>query len=337
MWFFFFVSDRHDCLASYAKHLKAGAYADSSKKTMRTHLQAYLLFCEFYSFQPFPVSDANYELYIAFLSKSIKSYNTLVGYLNTIKQFSAYLGYNTSFADSYQVRLLLRASRKVLGDHPFRKDPITVQILTDIFHKLDLSNPLHAVMYALFLVAFFSLLRKSNLVPSTYKDLLCSTPYFLQRRDLVFSSSGMFLQVYRTKTIQFQERTLSIPLPRIPNSILCPVSALQHYFSLVPVASYHPLFIQVHSPRSWRPILAHQFSSFLKDTLSSIGINSSNFSPHSFRRGGATFAFQAGAHPLFIKCLGDWKSDAYLVYLHLSPQHKAQAVNILSNRLTNIS
>ena len=46
-----------------------------------------------------------------------------------------------------------------------------------------------------------------------------------------------------------------------------------------------------------------------------LNLDTKLYSPHSFRRGGATFAFQAGAHPLVIKCLGDWSSDAYLIYL----------------------
>ena len=57
---------------------------------------------------------------------------------------------------------------------------------------------------------------------------------------------------------------------------------------------------------------------------------------HSFRRGGATFAFQVGAHPLFIKCLGDWSSDAYLIYLTLSNKDKVTAMMKLSAGLQNI-
>ena len=68
-------------------------------------------------------------------------------------------------------------------------------------------------MWALFLVAFFSFLRKSNLVadsPSATSDKLP------RRCDLVLAPEGAFLQIRATKIIQFHQRILSIPLPFIP-------------------------------------------------------------------------------------------------------------------------
>ena len=61
------------------------------------------------------------------------------------------------------------------------------------------------------------------------------------------------------------------------------------------------------------------------------------YSPYSFRRGGATSAFQAGAYPLFIECLGNWSFDAYLFYLTLSNEDKVSAIMELPAGLQNIS
>jgi hypothetical protein len=52
-----------------------------------------------------------------------------------------------------------------------------------------------------------------------------------------------------------------------------------------------------------------------KTELSHIGMDSSRYAGHSFRRGGATFAFQCGASPAQFKEQGDWKSSAYLLNL----------------------
>jgi hypothetical protein len=38
------------------------------------------------------------------------------------------------------------------------------------------------------------------------------------------------------------------------------------------------------------------------------------YTGHSFRRGGATFAFRCGVPTTLIKLHGDWRSDAYLLY-----------------------
>ena len=54
----------------------------------------------------------------------------------------------------------------------------------------------------------------------------------LTRIDVSFTSSGAVLWVYRTKTIQFSQRVVEIPLLFIPNSMLCSVSSLLSYFRL---------------------------------------------------------------------------------------------------------
>jgi hypothetical protein len=45
------------------------------------------------------------------------------------------------------------------------------------------------------------------------------------------------------------------------------------------------------------------------------------YSGHSFRRGGATFAFRLEMDPFLVKRMGDWVSDAYMGYIeHHTPQ-----------------
>ena len=52
-----------------------------------------------------------------------------------------------------------------------------------------------------------------------------------------------------------------------------------------------------------------------------IGVDASLYSGHTFRRGGATYAHRLGVHPMLIKRIGDWKSDAYMLYIdHHTPE-----------------
>ena len=46
-----------------------------------------------------------------------------------------------------------------------------------------------------------------------------------------------------------------------------------------------------------------------------IGLDPNHYSSHSFRRGGATWAFKCGVSAELIQLQGDWKSDAYKLYL----------------------
>ena len=81
--------------------------------------------------------------------------------------------------------------------------------------------------------AFFSFLRISILVPYSLADLHSDKVYFLKRQDVSFTTSGAVLGIDRTKTIQFRQRELEIPLLFIRNSALCPVIASQSYLHLL--------------------------------------------------------------------------------------------------------
>ena len=99
---------------------------------------------------------------------------------------------------------------------------------------------------------------------------------------------------------------------------------------MVPAPGNFPVFLIKDSCSFFQPLLSSHFTRVIKTLVSMLNLDTKVYSPHSFRRGGATFAFQVGAHPLFIKCLGDWSSDAYLIYLTLSNEDKVTAMMKLS-------
>ena len=72
----------------------------------------------------------------------------------------------------YDTFLTQRALRRILGDsvRVTHDHPVTFDILLNVFQPFDWSNQLHICMHALFLVAFFSFLRISNLVPYALVD-----------------------------------------------------------------------------------------------------------------------------------------------------------------------
>jgi len=171
------------------------------------------------------------------------------------------------------------------------------------------------------IVAFFSLLHKSNLVPTTLPDVTRYSATHLKIGDVSVHQDHCTLHVHKTKTIQFRQRALEIVLPLIPHSVLCPVSALKRHLCYVIQDTEAPLFT-IHTSTGLKPVTGHHFVTFLKSYIVSLGFNPAQYSPHSFRRGGATFAFNTGASPLFIKFLGNWSSDAYMVYLVLNTTQK---------------
>ena len=58
-----------------------------------------------------------------------------------------------------------------------------------------------------------------------------------------------------------------------------------------------------------------KFLKFLRTCLMNISLDPTSYAGHSFHHGGASFAFQSGIPVEMIRLLGDWKSDAVLLYL----------------------
>ena len=218
---------------------------------MQSHLKLFTQFCHDLGHQPFPVQVTTILRYLAFLSASGRAFGTIQNHISSIKHFHLLLGFAPGWDSAYLFQLALRGSKRLLGMAPSWKLPITPKLLLSMARLFNLGNPLHA---------FFSFLRKSNLVadsPSATSDKLPRRCHF------VLAPEGAFLQIRATKTIQFKQRILSIPLPFIPNSPLCPVSALIKHFPLNRLASSDFLF-SIKSSHSLhpRPITYRKFASF---------------------------------------------------------------------------
>ncbi|CAH3137874.1 unnamed protein product [Porites lobata] len=87
----------------------------------------------------------------------------------------------------------------------------------------------------------------------------------LRRSDIVFYPGWAIVINRWSKTIQFSQRLLTVPLPLIPGHPLCPYSALQHAFKLVPATLSGPAFVlPAPSRRGLIPFTYAKFDSLLK-------------------------------------------------------------------------
>ena len=63
----------------------------------------------------------------------------------------------------------------------------------------------------------------------------------------------------------------------------------------------------------------------------------SQFSPHSFHRGGVIFVFSCGVPGETIKLQGEWASKAYMVYLAPSLIQQMQLLAPVTKRIGKVS
>ena len=125
---------------------------------------------------------------------------------------------------------------------------------------------------------------------------------------------------------------VQIPFSSIPDSPLCPVRALLRAFSFT---RYCADSVQAFSwintgPTDFKVLTYAQFIKHLRYCLRSIELDTSVYAGHSFRRGGASLAYQAGQPVEAIKLLGDWKSDAVLLYLTVPLNMRLESNNCIT-------
>lgn len=96
----------------------------------------------------------------------------------------------------------------------------------------------------------------------------------------------------------------------------CPYQALKSYSEMRGhvrgmTSSQDPLFLTPHHD----PLSRNTFIRYLKEVLKILGLDSTEFSGHSFRIGAATSAAKVRVEDHLIKTLGRWSSDCYQWYI----------------------
>ena len=80
-----------------------------------------------------------------------------------------------------------------------------------------------------------------------------------------------------------------------------------------------------------------QYQEKIKSCILALGLDATGYTSHSFRRGGATYAFQCGLSGSFIKKLGDWRSDAYLEYIDCPLEDRVEAGKVIRAKLNQLA
>ena len=120
----------------------------------------------------------------------------------------------------------------------------TLQLITRSFDFTYMGQ----IYKALYLVAFFSFLRISNLLPHSTQSF--SPIHQLSQVDLIFAPPGLHIIIKWTKTLQTRDKVKILKLPSLGSNPLCPVLALKNVLSLVPKGKNLPVF-QVKTGLKW--------------------------------------------------------------------------------------
>ena len=221
---------------------------------------------------------------------------------------------------------LMKGLKRNKGGTPNRKHPISPEDLLSFKSFIDTSAGFGAALWACMLITWWGMLRKANTtsVPAGEQNPV-AVGSCVTGADIEVDTGGWALQLTLRvhKNNQFKEIVHKTVLSGLQGHSLDPVQAFIHHREVNMPAAHLPAFSYVEDG-TVHPLLRSQFVSATKALYAAGGGDPAQVSGHSFRRGGATAAFQAGVPEVLMQYHGLWKSPSYKAYVELSKQTRAR-------------
>ena len=303
-------------------------FAKNSAKNMVSNIRTYTFFTTFFGLKPLPAQPGDLCNFMELLALT-SGYGHVKNVLSSVRYIHE--AYDLQFpVNDFNLDTTMQGLKRRLAKTPFFVMPITPKILTLVYSFLDMSKPSDLALWCLYLVALFCLLRKANVVPEAGP----MDPQRTLTRDHITldqENKMVYIHVTFSKTIQFCQRDLVIPVPSNNNPALDLFRHVEKLFATVDAPGSSPAFS--FSKTSF--VSYKSFTTRLKSLLTRAGLAPDLYSGHSFRRGGATYLHKVGGSILQIQAAGDWSSQCFTRYLYLSTEERLKAQHLVSAALSS--
>lgn len=210
------------------------AWADTTLATRNSQWGRYIRFCKANGLQPVPGTVITVARFLIHLG-SCCVFSTCNNYLSAIIALHKFIGYPSDYREYFVIKLVLKGLAKHLCPNVNQKIGLTPSIFKSIYDVLDFSDVNFLTKWAALIFSFRSLLRKSNVVQTSLKEL----SLVVDRSDIIFSPRGMLVKVRKPKTIQ-------CPVSYVSHLCFDIVSMLNAHFFRTPHFFTGPLFYLFH-------------------------------------------------------------------------------------------
>ena len=302
-------------------------FANNSMKNMISNIRTYVFFVTYYGLPVLPAEPTDLCRFVELLALTC-GYGHIKNVLSSVRYLHEAYGHSFP-SNNFSLDATLQDLKRRLAKTPFFVMPITPQILVSIYNLLDMNIPADLALWCSFLVAFYGLFRKANVVPEP--GLV--DPQRTMTRDHVTldrDNKIVYIHVTFSKTIQFCQRDLYIPIPSNNHPALDLYGHMEKLLDTIDAQPSSPAFSYSRQKFS----TYRDFTVRLKSLLSRAGFSPHLYSGHSFRRGGATFLHKVGGSILQIQSAGDWSSQCFTRYLYLSTEERLKAQHLISDALS---
>ena len=296
------------------------ANAPGTQRNKSTQLSQYLDFCEFSHMRPFPTNEFKISKYAAFLSKSVKTVQSIKAYCATVCEEHELKGFRP-VCKGVKFYHAIAGIRHALRHQVKRAAPMTEPLLEKIATVVNFRDDKDFVVWVSLVSGYFLVLRKGNMVPV---KRLHDTFHNICRKDIRYQERVMVFCFRWLKTNQFGEELDTSPVVADNSNKLCVVRWVLYMMNRIPAAPHHNLFSYVGKeglvPITYRDLMVN-----LRKWIRMLGGNDKAFSSHSLRRGAVTSAYKKDVTDIEIQTLGKWKSQCFRTYIQKDAAVKLNA------------
>ncbi len=276
----------------------------STKRSYQSHQRTFFRFCQIISLNPLHPMSPHQLCECMCDYVSTHKITTLSSYMSAIADW--YRANSIGILPRDHV-LVLRVRKGLtnyysLSETTTPKRPIGFVELGKIYQLIDTNTFKGAREWAAYVISFFGLLRRSEILDSRLKF-----------HHISVHDSGISI------TIPFSKTNLQPHIVQLckRDDFLCPLRAFLHYSSFIPslLQSIRSCPVFLSSELTTKIVDHRSMSATLKSRLTTIGLNAADYGWHSWRRGGTTAMFAAGIAETMIQSHGRWASLTYRMYL----------------------
>ena len=267
--------------------------ANTSTQSLRTHINAYVQFCQKYDLYMFDTAPLHFRRYLIHLSETHKSVDSMKNYIAGAKNFYLLLGKEPPDTSDYLYKLTVTGLTRLKGHVTKRAAPVTPQLLLDLFPYVNFVDKRQLVAWVATVVNFYTLFRKSNYLPDSGKRF--NPHQHLTRGNLTKVGGMYFVHTWYAKNIQFKQEEITIPLMVNPDKRICPVYWLDYMCWDIPAVASDPAYTVPRAQGNFA-LSYSQYTSIFRKWLTQAGYPAKQYSTHSLRRGGPRGRLVPGCH-----------------------------------------
>ena len=299
--------------------------ATSTQRAYSSAHRRYLSFCTAYNVSPtFPLSENTLCYFVAYLHTQALKHQTIKSYLSGIRHAQIALGFSDPFAGAAYPRLEyvlkgVKRSQAEAGTSSKPHLPVTPEILQKMFAIWNQQQDRDACMLqAACCLGFFGFLRAAEFTIPSWAEFDEGAHLTIADVAVDNKSAPTIIQVHikQSKTDPFRQGVF-IYIGK-SHAAIYPVALIIKYLT-ARGSVRGPLFLCADgSPLSRTTLVAK-----VRAALAHAGVDSQEYSGHSFHIGAATTAAKKGVEDSLIQILGRWQSSAYLHYVKIPREQLA--------------